>query len=35
MKLDTGFKMSLSQDLYFIRGVAIVFVVAGHVIGYN
>ena len=35
MKIDTNFKADLSQDLYFIRGVAIVFVVVGHVIGFN
>lgn len=33
MKFDTDFKVSLSQDLYFIRGVAIALVVIGHVIG--
>jgi len=35
MKTDVNFKASLSNDLYFIRGIAIVLVVAGHVIGYN
>ncbi|QLE56150.1 acyltransferase [Nostoc sp. TCL26-01] len=32
---STVFKTQLSQYLYFIRGVAIAFVVIGHVIGYN
>lgn len=35
MKDDINFKTNLSKDLYFIRGIAIVLVVAGHVIGYN
>ncbi len=35
MKTDVNFKAELSQDLYFIRGIAIVLVVVGHVIGYN
>jgi fucose 4-O-acetylase-like acetyltransferase len=35
MKIDVNFKASLSQDLYLIRGIAIVLVVIGHVIGFN
>lgn len=35
MKTDVNFKAALSQDLYVIRGIAIVLVVVGHVIGYN
>jgi fucose 4-O-acetylase-like acetyltransferase len=35
MKTDVNFKANLSQNLYFIRGLAIVLVVVGHVIGYN
>lgn len=35
MKADVNFKAALSEDLYVIRGLAIVLVVVGHVIGYN
>ncbi|MBW4630546.1 MAG: acyltransferase [Iphinoe sp. HA4291-MV1] len=35
MKVDVNFKGILSQDLYVIRGIAIVLVVLGHIIGYN
>src|ERR671933_522359 len=33
MRADTSFKTHLSQNLYFIRGIAIVLVIIGHVIG--
>jgi fucose 4-O-acetylase-like acetyltransferase len=32
-EIEPAFRETLSQDLYFVRGVAIVFVVLGHVIG--
>ena len=35
MKIDINFKAKLSQDLYIIRGIAILLVVMGHVIGQN
>ena len=35
MKLEANFKAILSNNLYFIRGIAIALVVIGHVIGYN
>ncbi len=35
MKLEANFKAILSNNLYFIRGVAIALVVIGHVIGYS
>lgn len=35
MKQDANFKATLSEELYLIRGIAIVLVVIGHVIGYN
>jgi len=34
-KLDVNFKTILSEDLYALRGIAIILVVIGHVIGYN